>query len=99
MARERCDKLYSDASTCASTAPCLFYGVIFTSKAGNASLVVHDYFNITGTDATSRTLLVEQGAVTGTTPILFPMAVQLDTGLAVSLSAKTFSTLLFSKRA
>ncbi len=98
MARERCDSLYVDASSAAFTGSGLLYGVVFSSRAGNASLVIHDLSNIRDTDATSRKMLIEHGSASGTTPVLFPMAIQLDTGLAVSLSAKTFSTLFFSTR-
>ena len=98
MPRERCDKLYTAAATCASAVPCLFYGVALTSKAGNASMVIHDYDNITGTTVTSRFLVVEQGAGTGTTTMFLPMACKLDTGITVTLSAKAVATVFFSKR-
>ena len=97
--RERCGYVFTTSATLAYDSPCLFYGIVLTSKAGNASAVIHDHGVITGSSQSTRYMLVEQGAVTGTTTVMPPLAVGLETGLVVSLSAGAVATIFVSKRA
>lgn len=98
MSIQRCDYKAFGAKTMAATGPSLLYGVMLSSRAGGASLIVYDHSSM-GTAAISRVMMrVYTSSSTGTTTVCPPLPIQLDLGCMLSMSAKGVGTVFISRR-
>lgn len=96
MADRRITSAVRTATGVVVSSPCLFYGLLLSTKAGNASAVICNAAAATAVPKTSRVLpFYKTGTATGSYPLLLETPLGLATGLFLSMAGAAAHAIVY----